>query len=66
MFCLATNIMDGLRKGISVTQIGKALFLKETSRPESLIVLLTDGEPSAESFDTEEIIKEVTKLNVDR
>lgn len=58
--------MDGLRKGINVTQIGKSLFQNETSRPEPLIVFLTDGQPNAEIFDTNEIIKEVKKLNTDR
>lgn len=59
----STNIIDGLRKGIQLTNIGKGLFQKEAVQPEPLIIFLTDGLPNVEIYNPEDIIKEVRKLN---
>lgn len=63
MFHLGTNIIDGLRKGIQLTNIGKGLLQNEAVRPEPLIIFLTDGQPNVEIYEPEDIVKEVKKLN---
>lgn len=59
----STNIIDGLRKGIQLTNIGRGLFQKEAVHPEPLIIFLTDGLPNVEIYNPEDIIKEVKKIN---
>lgn len=46
-----------------MTNIGKGLLQKEAVRPEPMIIFLTDGQPNAEIYDPEEIVKEVKRLN---
>ena len=63
VFYLGTNIIDGLRKGLQLTNIGKRLLQKEEVKREPLIIFLTDGLPNVELYNPEDIIKEVKKLN---
>lgn len=58
-----TNIIAALRKSIQIAQWGQQQYAKNA---KPLIIFLTDGQPNVEMSDTDEIVKTVKKLNVDK
>lgn len=58
-----TNIIAALRKSIQIAQWGQKEYAKNA---KPLIIFLTDGQPNVEMSDTDEIVKTVKKLNVDK
>lgn len=61
-----TNIIDGVRKGLEMAHLGRDEFVNKVDIPEPIIIFLTDGEPNVEISETNEIIKEVDKLNTNK
>ncbi|XKL64670.1 hypothetical protein PGB90_004756 [Kerria lacca] len=58
-----TNVIAALRKALEIATWGQK---KYGIKAKPLIIFLTDGQPNVEMSDTEEIVKTVTKLNVDQ
>ncbi|XP_065201331.1 inter-alpha-trypsin inhibitor heavy chain H3-like isoform X3 [Planococcus citri] len=58
-----TNIIAALRKSLQIAHWGQKEFSKNA---KPLIIFLTDGQPNVEMSDTDEIVKTVKKLNVDK
>lgn len=58
-----TNIIAALRKSVQIAQWGQKTY-RIGAKP--LIIFLSDGQPNVEMSDTEEIIKTVNKLNLEK
>ncbi|PSN48670.1 hypothetical protein C0J52_04778, partial [Blattella germanica] len=66
---VTTAIYDGLMMALDISRLetdeSKSSTAEKTEdqKPEPIIIFLTDGQPNVKVFDTNTIVKDVTKLN---
>lgn len=61
-----TNMEDALTKAHLIAKLGEKRFTDGANTPKSIIVFLTDGEPTTGITESQELIKYVSNTNEEK